>query len=95
MEWSLINDRLPPDSRDDWFRASAVLLHLGFGEGLVALLEQSGADVTLLPWFAAVRAHALGDRRHLLNLPVEARPSAEQIFDEINRRRQQLPPRLL
>ncbi len=92
---SLINDRLPPDTRDDWFRASAVLLHLGFGERLVALLEQSGADVTLLPWFAAVRAHALGDRRHLLNLPVEARPSAEQIFDEINRRRQQLPPRLL
>jgi len=83
--------RLPPNTRDDWFRTSAVLLHLGFGEKLVALLKNEGADVTLLPWFAAVEAHQVGDRRHLVNIPVEARPSATTIYDEIQLRRSQLP----
>ena len=48
------------------------------------------ADVKMLPWYAAVRAHALGDRRHLLNLVVEARPAAEAIYDEIQKRRERL-----
>jgi Flp pilus assembly protein TadD/DNA-binding transcriptional regulator GbsR (MarR family) len=81
---------LPPWTRDDWFRASAVLLHLGFGEKLVAFLEQEGIDVKMLPWFGAVRAHALGDRRYLLNVAVEARPAAEKIYDEIQMRRERL-----
>ena len=88
---SLINGRLPADTRDDWFRASAVLLHLGFGERLVGLLTECGADVALMPWFAAVQAHVLSDKRHLVNIPLEARPVAEQIFDQIDLRRQQLP----
>ena len=83
--------RLPPQTREDWFRASAVLLHLGFGERLVALLTDAAADVNLLPWFAAVDAHHHGDRRHLGNIPLEARSSAEQIYDEIELRRSQLP----
>ena len=87
------DNRLPPFTRDDWFRASAVLLHLGFGDKLVQLLADTGADVTLLPWFAAVRAHVAGDRRDLVNLPQEARAAADAIFDEIDKRRQQLPRR--
>jgi len=83
-------DRLSPSTRDDWFRASAVLLHLGFGDKLVELLQSENVDVTLLPWFAAVHAHALGDRRDMVNIPQEARSSAEAIFDEIDKRRQQL-----
>jgi hypothetical protein len=89
---SLFEGRLPSNTRDDWFRASAVLLHLGFGERLVGLLKECGADVTLMPWFAAVQAHTLGDKRHSVNIPLEARPAAEQIFDQIDQRRQQLPP---
>ncbi|MCA9049600.1 MAG: tetratricopeptide repeat protein [Planctomycetaceae bacterium] len=83
--------RLPPLTRDDWFRTSAVLLHLGFGDRLVTLLREQGADVALLPWFAAVEAHQIGDRRHLVNFPHEARSVAEKIFDEIKLRRSQLP----
>lgn len=83
--------RLPPETRDDWFRASAVLLHLGYGDKLVTLLKNEGADTTLMPWFAAVEAHTVGDQRHLVNFPLEARPAAEEIFKEIQRRRDQLP----
>jgi len=85
--------RLPPHTRGCWFRASAVLLHLGYGEKLVAFLEAEGADIRMLPWFAAVSAHARGDRRYVANAPAEARAAAEQIFDGIQIRRDRLPPR--
>lgn len=75
-----------------WHHLSAVLLHLGFGERFVKLLEDVELDIRALPWFSAVKAHCLGDRRYLLNLPVEARPAAEQIFDDIAKRRAQLAP---
>lgn len=89
--WDIIGGQLPPNTRDDWFRASAVLLHLGSGERFVEFLSKSGAEVSMLPLFAAIQAHSLGDKRHLLNRPVEARPVAEQIFDRIEHYRQQLP----
>ena len=85
--------RLPPETRGDWLRASAVLLHLGLGEKLVRLLEEVGADVTLLPWFEAIRAHVLGDQRHLVNIPLEARPAAEEIYDLLTKFRARLPSR--
>jgi Flp pilus assembly protein TadD len=85
------NFELPSTTRDDWFRASAVLLHLGFGERFVELLESLGAEVKMLPWFEAVKAHALGDRHYLQNIPAEARPVAEKLYDEILRRREKLP----
>ncbi|WP_309714361.1 tetratricopeptide repeat protein [Armatimonas sp.] len=85
------NFELPPETRYDWFRASAVLLHLGFGEQFVKLLESLGADVKMLPWFEAVKAHALGNRHYLQNIPAEARPVTEKLYDEILRRREKLP----
>ena len=88
-----VGGELPANTRDDWYRASAVLLHLGFGVKLVELLEQEGADVEMMPWFEAVRAHVEGDRRYLRNIPAEARPVAEKIFDEIAIRRKHLPER--
>ena len=82
---------LPTSTRDDWYRASAVLLHLGFGPKLVEFLEEEGADIEMMPWFEAVRAHVEGDRRYLQNIAAEARPVAEKIFDEIAIRRKHLP----
>jgi len=86
-----IGDVLPVYTRDGWYRASAVLLHLGFGERLITLLQEEGADVRLMPWFEAVRAHVVGDERNLRNAPAEARTVAEEIYREIDRRRKQLP----
>jgi tetratricopeptide (TPR) repeat protein len=91
---SVTEFRLPRRTRDDWFRASAVLLHLGYGPKLVEFLQAEGADIKMLPWFVAVSAHAQGDRRYLSNAPAEARAAAEQIFDEIQRRRDRLPKRV-
>ncbi len=85
-----ITDRLPPWTRDDWCRASAVLVHLGFGPRLVELLVEQGADVRLMPWFAAVEAHVLGDQRYLQNIPAEARQVAGEIYTAIDRYRRRL-----
>ena len=82
---------LPVNTRDDWYRASGVLLHLGFGERLIALLQEERADTRLMPWFEAIRAHVVGDRRNLRNVPAEARFAAEGIYREIDSRRRQLP----
>ena len=87
-----IGDVLPANTRDDWYRASAVLLQLGLGERLIAFLQDEGADVRLMPWFEALHAHVAGDQKHLRNIPAEARTVAEQIYHEIDRRRKQLPP---
>ena len=91
----LSGERLAAEGQSLWFFASAVLLHLEFGEKLVQLLQEAGADVKFMPWFEAVRAHALGDRRYLVNIPLEARPTAETIFDRIKEVRERLPRRKL
>ena len=86
-----VGGELPASTRDDWYRASAVLLHLGFGTKLVEFLKDENADIEMMPWFEAVQAHVEGDKRYLLNIPAEARPVAEKIFDEIAIRRRHLP----
>jgi hypothetical protein len=76
---------------DDWIRASAVLLHLNYGSELVAFLEERGEHRRLRPWFEAVRALHLGDRRLLKDLAAEIRPTAEWFFDAIEKRLAALP----
>ena len=81
----------PMESREDWYRASAVLLHLGFGQDLVNFLRTEKQDEKLLPWFAALDALTLGDNQVLLNIPAEARNAAEEIFRHITRLKSNLP----
>ena len=72
-------------------RATAVLLHLDYGKDLLALLEERGDDQRLRPWYEAIRAHQLNDRRYLLNVATEVRPAAESYYDQIARRLALLP----
>ncbi|MCU0875506.1 MAG: tetratricopeptide repeat protein, partial [Pirellulaceae bacterium] len=88
-----VSDSLPSNTRDDWCRASAVIVHLGFGPQLLEFLVEQGADVRLMPWFEAVQAHVVGDERHLGNIPAEARVAAAQIYAAIDRWRRLLPSR--
>ena len=85
---------LPISTRDDWYRFTAVVLHLGFGTKFLQELKQSGADVQLMPFFAAIEALVNEEKDYLLNIPLEAREVASEIFDEIERRKTALPTRL-
>jgi tetratricopeptide (TPR) repeat protein len=73
-----------------WARATALLLHLGYGEKLLQFFSQR-ADPRLRPWFEAIRAILRGDRLYLRNIPVEMRSVAETLYDEIDVRLKRLP----
>ncbi len=80
-----------PYTIDDWHRASAVLLHLNYGEPLLAFLRKRGDDARLRPWYEALVALHKGDRRFLQNLAPEVRTTAEVYFDQIEKRLNALP----
>jgi tetratricopeptide (TPR) repeat protein len=89
----LISDQsaFPSNTSDDWMRASAVLLHLGFGEKLLSFLRDRGDDQRLRPWYEALRALLRGDRRYLRNIPAEMQEVAGKLYDEIALRLKNLP----
>jgi tetratricopeptide (TPR) repeat protein len=75
----------------DWTRATAVLLHLGFGDKLLLFLRQRGEDQRFRPWYEATRAILRGDRLYLRNIPAEMQNLAETLYDEIDVRLKHLP----
>jgi tetratricopeptide (TPR) repeat protein len=86
-----LDQRFPVGTQDDWFRASAVLLHLNYADDLLAFLRERGDGIRLRPWFEALSALHQGDRRFLQNIPVEVRTTAEYYFDQIEKRLNALP----
>lgn len=81
----------PSNTNDDWMRGTAVLLHLGLGEPLLALLRETGEDQRRRPWYEAIRAHVRGDRRYLRNIPAELQEISRTVFDEIERSLRHFP----
>lgn len=77
---------------DDWQRASAVLIYLGYIDELLEFVDQLGDTATRLrPWVEALRALQIGDRRALANVAPEIRVTAEHFYDGIERRLSKLP----
>jgi hypothetical protein len=87
----LLEESFPPDFRDDWMRASAVLIHLGFGARLLEFLEQRGENLRRRPWFEAVRAAEANQPELLKNVAPEVRLPAEQLLAQIQQRLSRLP----
>lgn len=87
----LARDGIPPQSTIGWMRTSAVLIHLNLGEPFLAFLRERGDDLRLRPWYEALAALQVGDRRHLQNVATEIRPIAEAYFDQIEKRLSNLP----
>jgi Flp pilus assembly protein TadD len=87
----LIGEQFRSSTADDWFLASAVLLHLNYGDDLLSLLREIGADIKLRPWYEALSALNRGDRRYLQNIPVELRKTSEYYYDQIEKRLNALP----
>ncbi len=81
----------PQETFPDWMRATAVLIHLDYGERLLELLRERGDDQRLRPWYEAIRAQLRGDRQYLRNAPLEMRDVAGRCFDHIHRLLEVLP----
>jgi tetratricopeptide (TPR) repeat protein len=82
---------IPPEGMNEWIRASAVLLHLGYGTPFLDFLDTLQSKTRLRPWYEALSALHTGDRLLLQNLAPEVRETAEKLYDEIDRRLQMLP----
>lgn len=79
-------------TRDDWMRASAVLLHLDYGSRFLAFLDDRGDTIARLwPWVEALRANVAGSERYLQGVAAEVRPVAGELFEETERRLRILP----
>ncbi len=74
----------PQDTFPGWMRATAVLIHLDYGDRLLTFLRERGDDQRLRPWYEAIRAQLRGDRRYLRNIPAEMRDVAGHFFDHIH-----------
>lgn len=61
----------------------AVLIHLGYSNELLSLLDERGDKLRLRPWYEAIRAHHLGDRAYLQNVAPEIRSASESFFESI------------
>jgi tetratricopeptide (TPR) repeat protein len=88
-----IGHDLPAITRDDWCRASAVLLHLGFGEKLLEFLRSEGVDQRIPSWFVAVHRHVSPHDEQAEGLSDTADAKTTKIYELIGRLREQLPPR--
>ncbi|MEM7560992.1 MAG: hypothetical protein AAF394_17850, partial [Planctomycetota bacterium] len=84
-----VAERLPPFTWDDWCRASAVLLHLGYGEELLKRLRERKVDERLSSWFLALQT--------CMETPDRERPledlDAERYFRYIIKWKAKLPER--
>ena len=88
----VISQRFPRNTDDDWCRPCAVLLHLNYGEELLALLRERGDDAAVTAMVrSALRVAPGRSPRHLENIPIEVRTTAEYYFDQIEKRWNALP----
>lgn len=76
---------------EDLATALAVLVHLNYGDELLALFCQHDLNTRVKPWYEALAAIQANDRLLLQNLAPEVRETAEKLYDEIDRRLQMLP----
>lgn len=47
---------LPSDTQDDWWRAGAIAVKLGYGEHFLSVLKETGYDIILRPYYVAIQA---------------------------------------
>ncbi|WP_309640940.1 tetratricopeptide repeat protein [Flavobacterium sp.] len=77
-----IEDRLPNNTQDDWWRFGAVVTKLGYGNWLATLLEENGFNTILAPYYVAIKALTEKDSEGYLNSKaVEIREPARKIME--------------
>ena len=77
-----IESTLPESTQDDWWRFGAVVVKLGYGNWLLAILEEKGYDIILSPYYVAIKAMTEKDADGYLNSKaVEIREPARKLIE--------------
>lgn len=77
-----IDDKLPTNTQDDWWRFGAVVAKLGYGNWFLQILEENGFDIILAPYYVAIKAMSEKNSEGYLNSKaVEIREPARKIME--------------
>jgi tetratricopeptide (TPR) repeat protein len=76
-----IGDVLPEETRNDWFRAIAIMQKLGYGKELLQLFSDEEVFREFRPMFEALNALEIGDKKYLMNVAEEVSKPAEGIYN--------------
>lgn len=81
----MIKYTFPKATQDDWWRFTTVILKLGKGEWLCNILEETGKNVELAPYYNAIKALASSDPKAYLNSKaVEMQNVTNEVIKRIN-----------
>jgi tetratricopeptide (TPR) repeat protein len=81
---SVIKDKLPNKTQDDWWRFAAIVHQLGYGNWLLTQLEINQFDIILAPYYVAIKALSEKNSEGYLNSKaVEIRESARLVLEKI------------
>jgi len=77
-----IQDCLPANTTDDWWRFGAIVHKLSYAGWLLKILEEKGYDIILSPFYTAIKALNEKDTEGYLNSrAVEIREPAKEIIE--------------
>lgn len=77
-----INNQLPNNTQDDWWRFGGVVTKLNYGNWLLQILEENDFDTILAPYYVAIKALTEKDSEGYLNSKaVEIREPARKIME--------------
>ncbi len=81
-----IDGKLPSNTEDDWIRFACVVRKLHYTDWLLEVMEETGQDIELSPYYTAIKALNEKDTEgYLLSRAVEIREPAIQIIEMIKR----------
>jgi hypothetical protein len=77
-----IENVLPFQTQDDWWRFAAIATKLGYGKWLLDNLDAKGFDIILAPYFVAIRAiNEPNQEAYLNSKAIEVREPAKKIIE--------------
>jgi Flp pilus assembly protein TadD len=79
-----IGDSLPLVTVDDWYRAAAVIIKLGFANSLLSIFSETGHDIIFKPFYVAIEAITKNEDELFFNsIAAEVREPAKKIMEII------------
>ncbi len=81
----VVDNALPPNTQDDWWRFAAAAHRLGYAREVLAVMEKTGHDIAIRPFYEAVKTLAEGSDNYLNSVAVEVREPAKMILEKIRR----------
>jgi hypothetical protein len=81
----VVNEALPANTQDDWWRFVAAVHRLGYTREILAVMEKTGHHITLRPFFEAIKTLAEGTDDYLNSVALEVREPARFILEQIRR----------